>query len=262
MTIIDDLRDPAADGADTAGVAAVWPWTWRALGRLFLAFLALTAVFTAAGFAVVEWFAPSTLGQAEADLSRDLEAARTETWNTMADLASIPSDTIVKIGLVAVLAVVLPGLWKRFHDWAFLAAALILEVSVYGLASFLVGRPRPPVERLSSAPTESFPSGHVAAAIVFYFGLAMIVSWHVKSPVVRSIAYTLATAITIGMFFSRLYLGMHYVSDMLASFVLGALVLVITKRALERSLDEKRRDGAPRTGDDRWPARAVTLDRT
>lgn len=257
MTVIDDLRHPAADGSDTAGVAPVWPWTWKWLGAMVGAFAALTAVFTVAGFAVVEWFEPSAIGQAEADLSRDLEAARTPTWNTIADLASVPSNTFVKIGLVVVLAAVLPGLWKRFHDWAFLAAALILEVSVYGLASFLVGRERPPVERLSSAPTESFPSGHVAAAIVFYFGLAMILGWHYRSTAVRVSAYAVATLVVIGMFFSRLYLGMHFVSDMVASFFLGALVLGITRALLDRSLADKRRDA-----DDEWPARARSLDRT
>lgn len=257
MTTIEDLSEPAADGSDTVGVAPVWPWTWKWLGAMVGAFVGLTALFTAAGFAVVEWFTPSSLGQAEAELSQDLEAARTPAWNTAADLASIPSDTFVKIGLVAFLALVLPGLWKRFHDWAFLASALILEVSVYGLSSFLVGRPRPDVERLTSAPTESFPSGHVAAAIVFYFGLAMVIGWHYRSSVVRTAAYVVATLITIGMFLSRLYLGMHFVSDMVASFFLGALVLTITKALLEKSLAEKRREA-----DDVWPMRAQVLDRT
>ncbi len=255
MSRIEDLKNPAADGGDTAGVAGVWPWTWKGLAGMFGAFVALTAVFTAAGFAVVEWLQPSSLGQAEIDVSKDLEAARTETWNTAADLASIPSDTFVKIGLVVFLAAVLPGLWKRWHDWAFLASALILEVSVYGLSSFLVGRERPPVERLTTAPTESFPSGHVAAALVFYFGLAMIISWHYRNRAIQTIAYTIAALIVIGMFASRLYLGMHFVSDMLASLILGPAVLLTTKYLLDRSLAEK--DGQTT---DVWPRRARSLE--
>ncbi|NNE95707.1 MAG: phosphatase PAP2 family protein [Acidimicrobiales bacterium] len=257
MSVLDDLKQVDPDGSDTAGVAPVWPWTWKGLGGMVAAFAVLTAIFTAAGLAVVEWFEPSGLGQAEADLSKDLEAARTPTWNTVADLASIPSDTFVKIGLVAILAVALPGLMRRWHDWAFLASALILEVSIYGLSSFLVGRERPPVERLTSAPTESFPSGHVAAAIVFYFGLAIIIGWHYRSTALRVGAYVVAALITVGMFLSRLYLGMHYVSDMIASFFLGALVLWITYVLLERSLAEKRTEA-----DEVWPARAKQLDRT
>ena len=253
--MLDRVKNPAADGSDTAGVAPIWPWTWKWFGAMVAAFFALTALFTAAGFAVVEWFAPTEVGQAELELSQDLEAARTPTWNTVADLASLPSDTFVKIGLVAVLAIVFPGLWKRWHDWVFLASALILEVSVYGLSSYLVGRPRPPVERLTTAPTESFPSGHVAATIVFYFGLAMVVGWHFRNPLVKRLATGVAVLITIAMFLSRLYLGMHYVSDMVASFFLGGLVLLITAEFIERSLAEKRRDA-----DDAWPDQARTLE--
>lgn len=257
MKLLERLDNPAPDGGDTAGVAPIWPWTWRGVGEMIAAFVVLTALFTAVGFAVVEWFAPSALGQAEADLSRELEAARTPAWDNASAIASIPSDTFVKIGLVAVLAIFLPLVRKRWHDWAFLASALLLEVSVYGLSSYLVGRPRPPVERLSSAPTQSFPSGHVAAAIVFYFGLAIIIGWNTRNIWVQRLAYAVAFLVTAGMFLSRLYLGMHFVSDMVASFVLGPLVLVITLRLLRRSLTAKQAEA-----DDTWPQRARVLDRT
>jgi membrane-associated phospholipid phosphatase len=50
---------------------------------------------------------------------------------------------------------------------------------------------------------------------------------------------------------------MHFVSDMVASFVLGPLVLVITLRLLRRSLTAKQAEA-----DDTWPQRARVLDRT
>ncbi len=236
-------------------VADIWPWTWSGIARMVVVFAVLTGVFTAAGLAVVEWFAPTSLGQSEEDLSIELEEARTPTWNTLADLASIPSDTFVKIGLIAVLALVLPPVFKRWHDWTFLVSVLLLEVSVYGLSSYLVGRPRPPVERLSSAPTESFPSGHMAAAVAFYFGVALVISWHNDSTLVRAIAYGFAVVVSVGMFLSRLYLGMHYVSDLIAGIILGALAIFATHRLLEQSLAEKRR-----AADDTWPEQARSLD--
>ncbi len=224
----------------------VWPYSWESLAWFAAAFVALTALFTLTGWAVVNWFEPTSLGQAEADLNVWLEEERTSTLNTVATLASVPSDTPVKIGLMAVLLVAFPLIWKRWHDWAFLLGALILEVSVYGLSSWIVGRPRPDVERLSSAPTESFPSGHVAAALTFYVGLALIVSWHTERRDLRTLAWTVGTIIPIAMIASRLYLGMHYVTDVIGGLVLGALslwaALWIARRGVAETADEH--DGA------------------
>ena len=52
---------------------------------------------------------------------------------------------------------------------------LMFEVAVFGTTSKLIARDRPPVEQLDGAPTNSWPSGHIAAAVVFYVGLAIIV---------------------------------------------------------------------------------------
>ncbi len=202
-------------------------YTWTSLAWFAAAFVAMTAVWTLAGIAVVEWFEPSALGEAEADLSLWLEDQRTTGWDDVATVASVPSNTPVKIGLIAVLGVAFPLALRRWHDWAFLLGALVLEVSVYGLSSYLVGRPRPPVERLASAPTESFPSGHVAAATTFYIGLALIVSWHTTNRTARTTAWLVGALIPIGMCLSRLYLGMHYVSDVVAGLALGAVSLVV-----------------------------------
>jgi undecaprenyl-diphosphatase len=217
---------------------SVWPYTWASLAWFAAAFLALSALFTVVGWMVVNWFEPTSLGQAEAELNYWLEDERTPALNTVAQLASVPSNTLVKIGLVALLLIAFPLIWKRWHDWAFLFAALVLEVSVYGLSSWLVGRPRPDVERLSSAPTESFPFGHVAAAISFYVGLALVVGWHTERRSLRAAAWTLGLLIPVGMIASRLYLGMHYVTDIVGGVVLGTLALMIALWIARRGLSE------------------------
>lgn len=233
-------RDPEGrgglDGPDVRHPLKVWPYTWGSVARFAAAFVVMTAVWTATGFAVVEWLEPSRLGRAEADVNTWFEDRRTDGWNTVAELASIPSDTFVKIGLMAALAIVFAMVFRRWHDWAFLLGALLLEVSVYGLSSFLVGRPRPPVERLTTAPTESFPSGHMAAAVVFYFGLVLIAHWRTTQPWVRALAWFVAVAVAVGMFISRLYLGMHYVSDMVGGVVLGVVSLLVTHRIISAGL--------------------------
>lgn len=224
---------------------AVWPYTWSSLAWFAVAFVALTALFTVTGLMVVNWLEPSSLGEAEAEVNVWLEEQRTPTLNTVATIASVPSDTPVKIGLVALLLVAFPLIWKRWHDWAFLFGALALEVSVYGLSSWIVGRPRPDVERLTSAPTESYPSGHVAAAVTFYVAIALIVGWHTERRDLRTLAWTVGLLIPVGMVASRLYLGMHFISDIIGGLVLGALSLVaalwIARRGLDETTDEHER---------------------
>lgn len=220
----------------------IWPYTWESLRWFGGAFVAMTLVWTLAGLAVVEWFEPSRLGRAEADLSRWLADNRTDTMDTVADLLSVPSDTPVKIALMVLLAVAFPLVFRRWHDWAFLLGALVLEVCVYGLSSFLVSRPRPPVERLTEAPTESFPSGHMAAAVTFYVGLVLIVHWHTADARVRAAAWAFGVLIPAGMLVSRLYLGMHYLSDMIGGILLGltalAVALWIAQRGISDTIDD------------------------
>lgn len=233
----------------------VWPYTWRSLGWFAAAFVAMTAVWTLAGLAVVEWFEPTDLGRAEVDLSTWAEEQRTETLTTVAEALSFPSDTPVKIALMAVGLIAFPLIWRRWHEWAFLLGALLLEVSVYGASSTLVGRPRPPVEQLTSVPTKSFPSGHVAAAVTFYLGLVIVVSWNTTSKVWRGLAWGLGAVIPIGVFASRLYLGMHYVSDMIAGALLGlaslAVALHIAREGLETTVTDS---------DDPVPEHTADLD--
>lgn len=216
----------------------VWPYTWRSLAQFAVAFLVLTAIWTGAGFAVVEWVEPSSIGQAETDLSVWFEEQRTPTRTTIAEIASMPSDTWVKVGMFAVLLVVFPLVFRRWHEWAFLLGALVLEVCVYGASSYLVGRPRPPVEQLTQVPTESFPSGHMAAATAFYLGLVLVVYWNTPNTVWRAVAWFFGALIPVGMFVSRLYLGMHYVSDMIGGFLLGLTCLVIALNIARDGLED------------------------
>ena len=220
----------------------MWPYTWHSLGWFALAFVVMTTAFTIVGKAVTTWWEPSAIGQAEAEVNFWLEDNRTETLNKVAEILSIPSNTFVKIGLIAAMIIVLPLVFRRWHDWAFLVGALLLEVSVYGASSSLVGRARPDVERLTTAPTQSFPSGHMAASITFYVGLVIVVHWNTTNVLWRRLAIVVGVLIPVGMFVSRLYLGMHYLSDMVAGMVLGALALVVAFNIAQDGLAETTTD--------------------
>ncbi|MGJ7498504.1 VTT domain-containing protein [Variovorax sp. RT4R15] len=106
--------------------------------------------------------------------------------------------------------------WRTLGYW--LAAAGFAQLLVWTL-KFTLGRARP-TEIYSGFDPFSFPSGHAAMNIVVYGFLAFLLAR--AKPVGTKIAITMSTAMAIALVaFSRLYLGAHWFSDVLASFSLG-----------------------------------------
>lgn len=203
---------------------------------MLITFLSASAVLTVGGLAIVNWWDGSAAGERDADLIRWIEDQRTDRLTTIAESASLASDTLTKILLGVVLIPVCLWLFRRWHEYALIVGGLLVEVSAFGLSSQLVGRERPPVEQLDGAPTNSFPSGHIAAATVFYVGLALVIMMRTRRPGPRIIAVAIAIVMPLGMIASRLYLGMHYLSDAIAGLALGGVVLAVMWRVVHRTL--------------------------
>lgn len=219
----------------------VWPYTRASIGWFALAYVTMVGLWTAAGLALTTWFEPSALGRREVELNRWFESRRTPTLDTLAHIGSVPSDTIVAIGFLAVFLVAFPLAWRRWHDWAVLLGALALQAAVYVSSNTLVGRPRPPVERMEEIVTESFPSGHMGAAVALYLGIMVIVFWHTTSTALRAAAVLAGALVPTIVAVSRLYLGVHFLTDVLAGALLGAtavgVALAIARRGLRDEIE-------------------------
>lgn len=236
-TTPDDVA-PSVSQTDPDSKAEAWwkqsPLDRRGMLAVLVGYVSLTAALTFVGVIVVAAWEGSALGELDADVNRWLADRRTATWTTLSDYASMPSDTLTMIVASAVLLPVFLLTFRRWEDWAFLVGALVVEVTTFVTASTLVGRDRPPVEQLDGAPTDSFPSGHVAAAVVFYVGLAVVVSWHARDVRVRAPFFALAVIAPVVVAASRLYRGMHYVTDELGGVALGLAALAVMWIAIER----------------------------
>lgn len=224
---------------DQQGTPVDWrtsPIDRRGWLMIVATFVSATTVLTVVGIAIVTWWEGSAAGERDADLNRWLEDQRTGTLTTIAENVSLASDTPTKIILGVVLIPVFLWLFRRWHEYALIVGALLVEVSVFGLSSELVGRERPPVEQLDGAPTNSFPSGHIAAATVFYVGLAVVIFMRTRRPGPRIVGAAIAVVMPVGMVASRLYLGMHYLTDAVAGLALGGIVLAVMWRVVHRTL--------------------------
>jgi len=163
------------------------------------------------------------------DVARWFARRRTDTWDHVTWVGSFIADAYVKIPVTAALSVLFLYLWRRWTEPALLIGALVLEVGIFTLSSFIVDRPRPPIAHLDPIPpTGSFPSGHSAAAVAFYGAIAIIVFWHTRNRVARTIVLVAAFVLPVFVGTSRLYRGMHHLSDVIVGAVIGLVSLWIT----------------------------------
>ncbi|SCW59026.1 undecaprenyl-diphosphatase [Paenibacillus tianmuensis] len=124
--------------------------------------------------------------------------------------------------------------------------ALFFMVAVTGGALFnqllkqIFERQRPMLHRIVEETGYSFPSGHSMASIVFYGMLAMLLLMFVKSPVLKLLIAVTAGCLVIMIGVSRIYLGVHYPSDVAAGFAAGAAWLTVCRVGLQAVLVSRR----------------------
>ncbi|GAB3561966.1 phosphatase PAP2 family protein [Spelaeicoccus albus] len=156
-------------------------------------------------------------------------AAPTIVFSFVTSLAS--TRAAIFLGLVIVLSLAL--VWRRPRAAIEYAAVVAAGSLVSTSLKAIVNRPRPPVDLVVGSPavTASFPSGHTLAAATMAGGLAVVAIRLVHSRVTRVIVVASAATWTCAVAYSRLYLGYHWLTDVLASIMLGvalctALLLV------------------------------------
>ncbi len=126
-------------------------------------------------------------------------------------------------------------LFLRRRDWrrlAQLGAAVAGAAALYEIVKPIVGRPRPPVAiQIGAEEGWAFPSGHVTQAVAFYGILAVMLLARpsLRLRVLLGIGAVLV-ALVVGA--SRLYLGVHWLTDVLGGYALGtawlSVVMVVT----------------------------------
>ncbi|HET7800607.1 MAG TPA: phosphatase PAP2 family protein, partial [Humibacillus xanthopallidus] len=114
-------------------------------------------------------------------------------------------------------------LWRRFWRLAIFVVVAIAGSSLLNTAvKTLVHRTRPVVSQpFVHEPGASFPSGHAQAAVVG-FGVLLLVFLPVLSHLWRRVAVAVAGVMVLLIGFSRVALAAHFVSDVIAGFILAA----------------------------------------
>ncbi|HYF31464.1 MAG TPA: phosphatase PAP2 family protein [Chitinophagaceae bacterium] len=138
-------------------------------------------------------------------------------------------------------------LFIKKHRWYSIKVPVVAlgGVSLMFLLKFLFNRPRPLIPLLHEAKGLSFPSGHALMSFSFY-GLLIYLIWHhVTRPWLKwsLIVFLLLLILLIG--FSRIYLRVHYASDVMAGFAMGAIWLVLSIWIIRRIENYSRKEIEP-----------------
>jgi undecaprenyl-diphosphatase len=159
---------------------------------------------------------------------------------------------VSRLGGPAVLGVLGAGLAGVFvwHRWWRGAIVLLVAMAGAGVLDTTLKlafqRTRPtPYFGYTLPHSYSFPSGHALFAFCFFTAGAALLAPRLQHPALRVLVWAVAASLVLAIGFSRIYLGVHYPSDVLAGYTVGLLwssVLIVGDRVAHARA--KRRGGA------------------
>lgn len=208
--------------------------TPRATAEVPVGAALLVAFAAAIGFAVVAIAVVSHAGIIDDDLAL-AQRLHADHWPVWIGAMRVVSWMNGVVGVGVMLAALALWMW-RVRAWAWLERGLLAipgVVLLNALLKQLFARPRPyfadPLTTLSSF---SFPSGHVSQSTVFYGLLAAWLCTRCAQPTGRLLIVAGAFVMVFIVALSRLFLGAHYLSDVLAAFFEGLAWLALCHVAL------------------------------
>lgn len=138
--------------------------------------------------------------------------------------------------VVLLLVVVTALLLHRRRPWAEVVVVPLSSAGAAALVTIIklaIGRPRPTVGEIAAAAGGfAFPSGHSAQAVACYGALAWLVAHVTTTRRSTVLAWIGAGVVALAIGFSRLYLAVHWLTDVVGGFVLGATWLSVTLSAV------------------------------
>ncbi|MDX1657428.1 MAG: phosphatase PAP2 family protein [Nitriliruptorales bacterium] len=213
---------------ETLGTAV---WLAGAYGALLTITVGVGWVVTRVGSG------PGTVDRA---VTQYMIAERNETMTAVMRLASDVGDTIT----IVVVGIVTGVIWRRqrggWDGLAVLATSFVGAFALYTLAKRLVARARPGLDlALFEVPGLAFPSGHVTGSTAFYVAMALLLATLGIRWVVKVWLLAGSGIIVVMVALSRIYLGAHWLTDVVFAATLGAAwALISVTPAWRRAQDE------------------------
>lgn len=104
---------------------------------------------------------------------------------------------------------------------------LTLSFILNKVLKLIIARPRPSRLRLVIESGYSFPSGHSMVSFAFYGFLIYLISKNLKNKKIKYPLIALLSLLILLIGISRIYLGVHYVTDVLGGYIIGLIYLIV-----------------------------------
>lgn len=183
--------------------------------RVVAIFFVLAVVTALAGILVRAVSPPFDLAAMQA-----VASARTTLATTVAGIVSDAGSFAILLPLT--IALLLLRRWKRPADDLALIVVAAGSAALPSVVKLIVARPRPTIEHLTHLTTLSFPSEHTTQAAAIYLAIVSLLTQG-RPELWRRLALAAALVIAVMVALSRVFLGVHYPTDVTAGLLLGWL---------------------------------------
>jgi len=187
-----------------------------------------TIIFLITAFLLIALFiAFFSTAEFEAILSRELQEERNPAMDFYMKATSVFGETHVATPMI-IGSAILFAVFGYIKEGIFMLFTSVASIINFGIKA-LVNRQRPTgdlVEILGETSHQSFPSGHTVHYVVF-FGMFMILFFQIRKINLwtRLFAALICLFLIFSVPFSRVYLGAHWATDVLAGFIEGVVLL-------------------------------------
>ena len=119
---------------------------------------------------------------------------------------------------------------EHYQKMVWFIIPLFVSLSVNIILKSLIGRSRPTISQIITETDFSFPSGHSSSSLVFCAMLTCLIFGITNNKIIRITSCIMASIIIVGVGFSRVYLGVHYPSDIIGGWIQSLVILSLFYR--------------------------------
>lgn len=164
-----------------------------------------------------------------------VEQLRTPTMTTFMKTITKLSNTNFMIIITIILTILFTFKWQRKNIAILIPCSLTFITLFNQTLKIIFQRARPNSFQLITATGYSFPSGHAMASMAFY-GLLIYIIYHLtKNKYLKNILILINCIIILLVGISRVYLGVHYLSDVIAGYSISIIYLLILTKILKKN---------------------------
>lgn len=189
----------------------------------------LISVLCGLGFGWMAWLVSyEKVGRFDRSIIDEVQGWEADWLTVVMKFFAFIGDRYQVVALSVLAIVILFFVFRQRKQLILFVWASLGSVALNETLKVMFARERPEIYRLAEQSGYSFPSGHAMAALTLYFVLTYLLWQHVKTRRGRVIMLVVAISVVSIIGLSRIYLGVHYPSDVIAGYCMSGCWLALS----------------------------------